>query len=262
MVLEIKGEIMKEYNNDQIKEYAQQLFDVSESVFMAISKCEDLLADKMTDAIKDDIDLVKKIATEYSKISDENETIFQKLKTEILPMDDSFFVKVISEIQSDRTDKEMVIEILETCFRDKEKTISTFVEKWGDADYYENASDLYKLLKDNMQSNFLKSINKKFVKSDYQRKEPDPKRENIIMTSKVIPLSEVKISRKLKESLPSGYKIGKTFDYYKKNNSFHNDIILDQNGYLVYGYSKYLICKMLEISDVLCYNMHTDDNSK
>lgn len=182
-----------------------------------------------------------------------HETIFQKLKTEIIPMKKDDFISVIESLVNGEADIETVEYLLVQCFQDSENVIRTLVNKGDTPNLSADAAEIYKLLVSDMQSKFQASINKKFAKKLLDERPADHKFENKIMTSKNMKISDIKIMPEYKDLLPSGYKIGKVWEYYKINNTFPVQIVLDQNGYLVDGYSKYLICKALDMTDVLCY---------
>lgn len=88
-----------------------------------------------------------------------------------------------------------------------------------------------------------------------EAKEPGYDKDAYILVEKQIRIDEIKIPNKFKEALPSGYKIAKIYDYHKKHGKFPTKVVLDSNNSLLSGYPVLLVCKMIDISDILCYNM-------
>lgn len=62
-----------------------------------------------------------------------------------------------------------------------------------------------------------------------------------------IRVDDIIISDSYKETKPSLDKIQEKLEYYKVNNKFSKNIVVDQNKVLQDGYITYLICKMLNI---------------
>jgi hypothetical protein len=182
-----------------------------------------------------------------------NETIFQKLKTEIIPMKKDDFVSTIENLVRGEADAGTVVDLLAECFQDDESIIRTLINKGDSPNLQGDAAEAHKLLVADMQSKFQASINKKFTKKYMEERSPEYKKDDRVLVPKSIKISDIKIMPEYKNLLPSGYKIGKVWEYYKKNDAFPIQIVLDKNGYLIEGYAKYLICKALDITDVLCY---------
>lgn len=63
-------------------------------------------------------------------------------------------------------------------------------------------------------------------------------------------ISDIVIQDSFKETRPSINKIQDKLTYYKENNRFNKNIVVDQNKVLQDGYITYLICKMLNIKTV------------
>lgn len=184
-----------------------------------------------------------------------NETIFQKLKTEIIPLSQNKFMWTIESLADGEANAETVEYLLSECFYDDEGIIENLLDKDDKSNLTSDADEVYKLLVTDMQSKFKKSIDKKFTKKYMDEVPVGHKNENRIFTTKTMKISDIKIKPEYKDLLPSGYKMGKVWEYYKKNSDFPTQIVIDKDDYLLEGYSKYLICKALEISDVLCYTI-------
>lgn len=69
----------------------------------------------------------------------------------------------------------------------------------------------------------------------------------------VVPLEQVKITKAFATTIPAAKKIAKRVDFFKKNKSFDNQIILDKDMVLHDGYTQYLVCKMFGIKHVAVY---------
>jgi len=185
------------------------------------------------------------------------ETIFQKLKTEILPLTQDQFTDYIHEIilrTTDGSNQSIAIRILSDCFDDDieiQKLINdSFCSTW-----YAQAVETYKKLAANKQTAFKKSINKKFEPRNEVMKDMDFDKTEYELIEAQVNIKDIIIPERFKETPPSGYKIRKIYDHYKKFGVFPAKIILDSNNTLLSGYPVLLVCKMIDISDVLCYTM-------
>lgn len=184
------------------------------------------------------------------------ETIFQKLKTEILPLTQDQFTDFIHEIilrTTEGSDQSVTIRILSDCF-DDEVEIQQLIDRSFCSTWYNQAVETYKKLTKNKQSTFKQSIYKKFESKEMEVKEPGYDKDAFILVENQIIIDEIKIPNKFKEALPSGYKIAKIYDYHKKHGKFPAKVVLDSNNSLLSGYPVLLVCKMIDISSILCYN--------
>ena len=185
------------------------------------------------------------------------ETIFQKLKTEILPLNQKQFADFIHEIilrTTEGSDQSIAIRILSDCFNDNGEIEQLIHDGFCD-DWNNNTVAIYKRLAENKQETFSKSINKKFEPRNEFMKDMEFDKTAYDLVENRINIKDIRIPDKFKETPPSGYKIRKIYDHYKKYNEFPAKIILSSNNKLLSGYPVLLVCKMIDISDVLCYNM-------
>ena len=185
------------------------------------------------------------------------ETMFQKLKTEILPLKQDQFTDIIHEIMlrsSEGHDQSIAINTLSACFNGDQLIKNLVADGFSD-NWYEKTIMVYSQLVANRQSEFRKSIHKKFKSKEMEVKEPGYDKDSYILVEKRINIDEIKIPNKFKEALPSGYKISKVYDYHKKHGKFPIKVVMDSNNSLLSGYPVLLVCKMIDISEILCYNM-------
>ena len=63
----------------------------------------------------------------------------------------------------------------------------------------------------------------------------------------LIRVDDIIIQNSFKETKPGINKIQKKLEYYKENNKFDKNIVIDRSKVLLDGYVNYLICKMLNI---------------
>lgn len=75
-----------------------------------------------------------------------------------------------------------------------------------------------------------------------------------------IDIDKIKVSSCIRESLPTPDKIEKRYRFYKQTGEFDREIIIDENYYLVDGYSTYLVCKMLDIQKVRALRIIVSDD--
>lgn len=62
-----------------------------------------------------------------------------------------------------------------------------------------------------------------------------------------VKITDIKITTAFSNTIPDSDKIVKRVEEYKKHGKFDTSIVIDCKGYLVDGYSAYLVCKMLEV---------------
>jgi len=65
-----------------------------------------------------------------------------------------------------------------------------------------------------------------------------------------IEVSKIKITSAFSNNIPKSELITKRLEEYKKTEKFNTDIIVSKNGYLVDGYSAYLVAKMLDLNTI------------
>ena len=65
-----------------------------------------------------------------------------------------------------------------------------------------------------------------------------------------IDLKDIDIPKDFRNSKPSIDKIKRKLDYYKNNNKFDKDIIIDRDRVLQDGYITYLLCKMFNVNNI------------
>lgn len=68
--------------------------------------------------------------------------------------------------------------------------------------------------------------------------------------SKEMPLSEIKVPKSFEETKPSPVKVFYASEFYERNGYFDKTIILDNNGYIIHGYIRYLVAKCHELESV------------
>lgn len=56
-------------------------------------------------------------------------------------------------------------------------------------------------------------------------------------------LKDIKIKEDFKRKQPNSYKMKEKWNYYRKTGSLESDIVIDENGYLIDGYTSYLIAE-------------------
>lgn len=69
-------------------------------------------------------------------------------------------------------------------------------------------------------------------------------------------LKDIKIKEDFKRTPPNKYKMKAKWNYYRKTGSLESDIVIDKDGYLIDGYTSYLIAKADSIKklDVIVKN--------
>lgn len=69
-------------------------------------------------------------------------------------------------------------------------------------------------------------------------------------------LEDIKIKEDFKRTQPNNYKMKAKWNYYRKTGSLESDIVIDENGYLIDGYTSYLIAEADSIKklDVIVKN--------
>lgn len=59
----------------------------------------------------------------------------------------------------------------------------------------------------------------------------------------IIKLNKIKIKESFKKTQPQGWKMRERWEYYRKTGELHSPIVINERGYLVDGYTSYLIAK-------------------
>ncbi len=185
------------------------------------------------------------------------DTIFQKLKTEILPLSQEQFIDFVHEIilrMSEGKDQSIAIRILSDCFNDKIE-IQQLINNGFCSTWHSQAVEIYKELSKDKQAAFKKSINKKFEPRNEMMKDMEIDKTLYDLIEAQVDIKDIIIPERFKETPPSGYKIRKIYDHYKKFGAFPAKVILDETNSLISGYPVILVCKMVDKTDLLCYNM-------
>ena len=76
--------------------------------------------------------------------------------------------------------------------------------------------------------------------------------------SKTYPVNSIRIPKAFALTTPSEAKIEQCLSFYIENGYFDREIILNDNGFLVDGYIKYLICKAAEVEKIKVLQVHTE----
>lgn len=76
--------------------------------------------------------------------------------------------------------------------------------------------------------------------------------------SRTYPVNSIRIPKAFAVTAPSETKIEKCLSFYIENGYFDREIILNDNGYLVDGYIKYLIVKAAKIEKIKVLQVHTE----
>lgn len=63
-------------------------------------------------------------------------------------------------------------------------------------------------------------------------------------------LSKIKIRDSFKKAEPKNWKMKERWEYYRETGNLYSPIVVDQDGYLVDGYTSYLIAKAEGIKEV------------
>lgn len=58
-----------------------------------------------------------------------------------------------------------------------------------------------------------------------------------------IKLKDIKIKEDFKRTPPNKYKMKQKWIYYRKTGTLQSDIVIDKDGYLINGYTSYLIAE-------------------
>ena len=66
----------------------------------------------------------------------------------------------------------------------------------------------------------------------------------------IMKLSDIKIKDEFKETPPQGWKMKLKWQYYRKNGELQSQIVVNKEGYLVDGYTSYLIAKADGLKEV------------
>lgn len=63
-------------------------------------------------------------------------------------------------------------------------------------------------------------------------------------------LSKIKIKESFKKNQPAEWKMSLRWEYYRKTGELHSPIVVNEKGYLVDGYTSYLIAKADGLKEV------------
>lgn len=183
------------------------------------------------------------------------ETVYAKLKTEVIPISENEFLEIIDTIRHYRESRNTVIRLLEAIFNDQEGQIVALLDPGDAANCEKNASTIYTSLIEKIQVGFSERIAKKFAPKITEligQNEPINIEDSI---GKMVAIADIKIRDEYRDNMPNGYKVGKTLDYYRRADEFPKQTTLDGDGYLVSGYANYLVAKMIDLDSLLCYNI-------
>lgn len=67
---------------------------------------------------------------------------------------------------------------------------------------------------------------------------------------KIINMNQIKIPAMFKRTIPSGNKISKRIDEFRKYGGFQTNVEIDDHGWLRNGYTAYLVCKMFDLPEI------------
>lgn len=65
--------------------------------------------------------------------------------------------------------------------------------------------------------------------------------KNQMCKKRKIKVSEIKIYEKFRKKQPNDWKMKARWEYYRKTGELHSAIVINQYGYLIDGYTSYLI---------------------
>lgn len=112
---------------------------------------------------------------------------------------------------------------------------------------FEQNSIRYKLRNENNTLRFTRTETNCFLS-----KEEAEKRCEFLNSKNInIKLDNITITDEFKNTPPSIEKIISKLNYYKENNKFDKEIYINSDNELVDGYITYLICKMLNIEEII-----------
>jgi len=74
--------------------------------------------------------------------------------------------------------------------------------------------------------------------------------KSIIAVQVNFPMSEIKIGNHMKATRPARKKIQERLAEYYKDEKFYTRVSIDKRGYLVDGYSAYLVAKMFDLKEI------------
>lgn len=74
--------------------------------------------------------------------------------------------------------------------------------------------------------------------------------KSVIAVQANFPMSEIKIGNHMKATKPAQKKIRERLAEYYKDGKFYTRVSLDRRGYLVDGYSAYLVAKMFDLEEI------------
>lgn len=116
------------------------------------------------------------------------------------------------------------------------KTVKATITKYG-------STVKYKLNPKTGYGSVLSRSEETLFKTKEDAQQECNKRNEIHMHIKV---SDIKITTAFSNTIPSPKKIAQRVEEYKTEGKFNTDVVV-RNGYLIDGYSAYLVCKMLGI---------------
>lgn len=74
--------------------------------------------------------------------------------------------------------------------------------------------------------------------------------KSVIAVQTSFPMSEIKIGNHMKATRPAQKKITERLKEYYKDEKFYTRVSIDMRGYLVDGYSAYLVAKMFDLKEI------------
>jgi len=74
--------------------------------------------------------------------------------------------------------------------------------------------------------------------------------KSVIAVQTNYPLSEIKIGNHMKMTRPARKKIVERLKEYYEDEKFYTRVSIDKRGYLVDGYSAYLVAKMFDLKEI------------
>lgn len=58
-----------------------------------------------------------------------------------------------------------------------------------------------------------------------------------------VKLKDIKIKKEFEKKKPNNFKMSKKWNYYRRTGRLESDIVLDENNFLIDGYTSYLIAE-------------------
>lgn len=74
--------------------------------------------------------------------------------------------------------------------------------------------------------------------------------KSVIAVQMDYPVSDIKIGNHMKKTRPAKKKLFERLTEYYKDETFYTRVSIDKRGYLVDGYSAYLVAKMFDIKEI------------